>query len=85
MNTEGAAAAAVALKAYSLEAESAEFGLEPLAIQRLVEPVDLTEAPEDAVCSLVVDLMHFCQREKIDWMHDVVLPAGKRFWSESIQ
>jgi hypothetical protein len=37
--------------------------------------VDLTEAPEDAVCCLVIDLLHYCDREGIDFERDVLARA----------
>jgi hypothetical protein len=60
MNPRNAAAAEVALKAYALS------GLGMLGVDAkrdrimrgIAESVDLTEAPDDAVCSLVIDLMH---------------------------
>ncbi len=82
MNKEGAAAAEFTLKAYTIESDPAEFGIEPTAIQQIAESVDLTEASEDAVCSLVIDLMHYCEREEIDWSGDVVSRARDRFLSE---
>lgn len=82
MNKEGAAAAEFALKAYSIEFDPAEFGVQPSAIQQIAEGADLTEAPEDAVCSLVIDLMHYCEREEIDWSDDVVSRARERFLRE---
>ena len=82
MNKEGAAAAEFTLKAYTIGSDPADFGVEPTAIQQIAESVDLTEAPEDAVCSLVIDLMHYCEREKIDWTGDVATRAWERFWSE---
>lgn len=48
----------------------------------IAESVDLTEGPDDAVCSLVIDLMHYCERENIDWSGDVVSRARDRFESE---
>ena len=47
--------------------------------------VDLTEAPEDAVCSLVTDLLHYCEREKIDWTQEVLARAWKDFRSERMK
>ena len=82
MNEEGAAAAEFTLKAYTIESDPAEFDVEADAIHQIAESVDLTEAPEDAVCSLVIDLMHYCEREKIDWGGDVVPRAHNRFLSE---
>ena len=53
-------------------------------IQKIKDLVDLTEAPEDAVCSLVIDLLRYCEREKIDWIHDVMLRSRERFRSERV-
>ncbi len=72
MDKEGAAAAEFALKAYSLESDPAEFGVYAYPIQQIAGTVDLREAPEDAVCSLVTDLMHYCGREGIDWDGEVL-------------
>ncbi len=47
-------------------------------MRHVTAAVDLTEAPEDAVCSLVIDLLHYCQREKIDWQRDVIARAAER-------
>ena len=44
--------------------------------------VDLTEAPEDAVSSLVTDLLQYCEREKIDWTQEVMSRAWEGFRSE---
>ena len=82
MNKESAAAAEFALKAYSVETDPAEFGVEQITIDRIAQSVDLTETPEDAVCSLVIDLMHYCEQEKIARMDDVVYRARDRFRSE---
>ena len=51
-------------------------------MQELADAVDLTEAPEDAVCSLVIDLLQFCEREKIDWNEDVIRRAWEHFRNE---
>ncbi len=82
MNEKGAATAEFTLKAYTSESYPAEFSIEPTAIRQIAESVNLTEASEDAVCSLVVDLMHYCEREEIDWGRDVVSRARERFLSE---
>ncbi len=84
MNTEDAAAAELALKAYTLRDPEV---LHQLAdgdriMHRIAESVDLTEAPEDAMCSLVIDLMHYCDREKIEWSGEVVSRARERYESE---
>ena len=84
-NKEGAAAAELALKAHVLGCNP-----EILAgttegdrmMQEIAGRVDLTEAPEDAVCSLVIDLLQYCQQEKIDWTQDVMSRAWERFRRE---
>jgi hypothetical protein len=81
-NIEGAEAAEFALKAYSLEFTPECVSKLGKLRQQVADSVDLTEAPEDAVCSLVIDLMHYCNREKIDWTNDIVLRAGVRFQTE---
>jgi hypothetical protein len=80
-----AAAAELALKAHALAFDSAMLAELPngdRTMQEIAEAVDLTEAPEDAVASLVIDLMHYCEREKIDWPEEVMVRAGKRFRAE---
>jgi hypothetical protein len=77
---EAAAAAELALKAHVLA-----FDPEILAgmtdgartMREIADAVDLTEAPEDAVCSLVIDLMQYCGRERIDWNQEVM----SRVWT----
>ena len=79
------AAAELAVKAHVLA-----FNPEMLAettdgartIQEIADAVDLTEAPEDAVCGLVIDLLQYCDREKIDWTQDVMSRAWKHFRRE---
>src|SRR5436305_8432901 len=44
-------------------------------MREIADMVDLTEAPEDAVCSLITDLLQYCEREKIDWTQDVMSRA----------
>ncbi len=44
-------------------------------MRQMTDMVNLTEAPEDAVCSLVIDLLQYCEREKIDWTQDVMSRA----------
>jgi hypothetical protein len=69
-----AAAAELALKAHVLASDpeiTAYLADGKGMMQEIAETVDLTEAPEDAVASLVIDLMHYCEREKIDWSEDV--------------
>jgi hypothetical protein len=82
MPTTKAAAAEFALKSYIAEATPEtlnDLSDGPKLLRKLREAVDLTEAPEDAACSLVVDLMHYCEREKIDWSKEVLSRARERF------
>lgn len=74
-----AAAAELALKAHVLAFDPAMLAELPdgdRVMQEIAETVDLTEAPEDAVASLVIDLLQYCDREKIDWTDDVMSRAG---------
>ena len=82
---EGAADAELALKAYVLLSNPellVEVGDGDKMKQEIAGSVDLTEAPEDAVCSLVIDLMQYCEREKIDWTQDVMLRAREHLRCE---
>jgi len=82
---EGAADAELALKAYVLLSNPellAEVSDGDKMKQEIAGSVDLTEAPEDAVCSLVIDLMQYCEREKIDWTQDVMSRAWENFRSD---
>jgi hypothetical protein len=82
---EEVAAAELALKAHVLAFDPemiAEMTDGDRTMQEIADAVDLTEAPEDAVCSLVIDLMQYCEREKIDWNEDVMLQARKYIRSE---
>jgi hypothetical protein len=84
-NKEGVVAAELALKAHVLGSNSeilAEMTEGDRVMQEIADMVDLTEAPEDAVCSLVTDLLQYCEREKIDWTQDVMSRAWERFRSE---
>ena len=77
-------AAELALKAHVLGSDSeilAEMTEGDRVMQEIADMVDLTEAPEDAVCSLVTDLLQYCEREKIDWTQDVMSRAWERFRS----
>lgn len=68
------AAAELALKAHvviSTPEIMAEIPEGRAMMGRIAEAVNLTEAPEDAVCSLVIDLMRYCEGEDIDWTDDV--------------
>jgi hypothetical protein len=51
-------------------------------MQEIADTVNLTEAPEDAVCGLVIDLLQYCEREKIDWTEDVMSRARQHLRSE---
>ena len=84
-NKEGAAAAELALKAHVLRSDPeilAEMSERDRIMQEIADRVDLTEAPEDAVSSLVIDLLHYCEREKIDWTQDVMSRAWENFRSD---
>jgi hypothetical protein len=84
-NKEGAAAAELALKAHILRSNPeilAEMPEGNKTIREIADMVDLTEAPEDAVSSLVTDLLQYCEREKIDWTQEVMSRAWERFRSE---
>jgi len=72
------AAAELALKAHILAADPeilAEMTDGHETIRKIAGAVNLTESPEDAVCSLVIDLMLYCEGEKIDWNEEVIAPA----------
>ena len=51
-------------------------------MREIADAVNLTEAPEDAVCSLVIELMHYCDREKIDWNSEVMDRVWEHFGHE---
>jgi len=77
-NKKGAAAAELALKAHVLRSNPeilAEVTEGDRMMRQMRDRVDLTELPEDAVCSLVIDLLQYCEREKIDWTQDVMSRA----------
>ena len=86
---KGAAAAAeLALKAHVFRSSPeilADMTEGPRMMRSIADMVDLTEAPEDGVCSLVIDLMHYCEREKIDWTEDVLSRARRRFRSKRLE
>jgi hypothetical protein len=85
---EAAADAELALKAYVLLSNPellAEVSDGDKMKQEIADSVDLTEAPEDAVCSLVIDLMQYCEREKIDWTQDVMSRAQKHLRRKRVQ
>jgi hypothetical protein len=78
IKNEAVAAAELALKTHVLAFDPkmiAEMADGARTMEDIAEAVDLTEAPEDAVCSLVIDLMQYCEREKIDWNEEVMLRA----------
>jgi hypothetical protein len=82
MELESAAVAELALKIYSLAADSElqrTFREEDRLIRSATQLVELREAPEDAVCSLVIDLMHYCSEQNIDWGRDVIDRAENYF------
>jgi hypothetical protein len=85
IKNEAAAAAELALKAHVLAFDPeilAEMTDGVRTMQEIADAVDLTEAPEDAVCSLVIDLMQYCEREKIDWTQDVMSRAQEHLRGE---
>jgi hypothetical protein len=78
LNIKSATAAELALKAHSLYSTSdigADIPDTRNMMRQINSVINLREAPEDAVCSLVMDLMHYCNREEIDWDRDVMLRA----------
>lgn len=80
-------AAELALKAHVLGSNPeilAEMPEGDKIVRAVAETVDLTEAPEDAVCSLVTDLMQYCEREKIDWTEEIMSRACVQFRSERV-
>ena len=84
---EAAAAAELALKTHVLAFDPeilAEMTNGDRTMQEIADAVNLTEAPEDAVCSLVIDLMQYCKREKIDWTEDVMLRAKEYLQRERV-
>ena len=84
-NREGAAAAELALKAYVLASDPeilADMAEGDRMMREIADMVDLTEAPEDAVCSLVIDLLQYCEREKIEWTQEVMSRAWEHLRGE---
>ncbi len=82
---EEAGAAELALKAHVLASDPeilAAVTDGDTVMQEIADVVDLTEAPEDAVCSLVIDLMQYCEREKIDWAEGVMSRAWEHLGGE---
>ena len=85
IKNEAVAAAELALKAHVIAFDPemiAEMTDGDRTMQEIADVVDLTEAPEDAVCSLVIDLIRYCEREKIDWTEDVIERARKQLDSD---
>jgi hypothetical protein len=84
-NKERVAAAELALKAHVLGSSSeilAEMTEGDRMMREITDMIDLTEAPEDAVCSLVTDLLQYCEREKIDWTQEVMSRAWEHLRRE---
>jgi hypothetical protein len=84
-NKEVATAAELALKAHVLGSNPeilAEMTEGDLMMREIADMIDLTEAPEDAVCSLVADLLQYCEQEKIDWTQEVMSRAWEHFRSD---
>ncbi len=80
-----AAAAELALKAHVLASDPeilAEMTDGDRAMEEIADAVNLTEAPEDAICGLVIDLLQYCEREKIDWNEDVMSRAWEHLRRE---
>ena len=81
-NHRSADAAEIAVKAHVLRSDPRilfELTEGDRIMQEIAATVDLTEAPEDAVCSLVSDLLQYCKREKIDWDQEVMSRAMEEF------
>ena len=86
-NKERAAAAELALKAHILASNReilAGMMQGDSTIQEIADMVHLTEAPEDAVCSLVTDLLQYCDREKIDWTKEVMARAWEQLRNQRL-
>jgi hypothetical protein len=77
------AAAELALKAHVL-ASDPEMLTEMTdgTMREIAAAVNLTEASEDAVCGLVIDLLQYCEREKIDWTQEVMARAREELRRE---
>lgn len=83
-----AAAAELALKAHVLASDPkvlAEMTDGDRTVEEIADAVNLTEAPEDAVCGLVIDLLQYCEREKIDWNQDVMSRARQHLRSQRVR
>src|SRR5712691_8820157 len=84
-NKERVVAAELALKDHALGSNTeimAEMTEGDRVMREIADMIDLTEAPEDAVCSLVTDLLQYCEREKIDWTQEVMSRAWEQFRGE---
>jgi hypothetical protein len=82
---EDIAAAELALKAHVLASDPemlAHMTDGDRVMEEIADLVNLTEMPEDAVCSLVTDLLQYCEREKIDWNQDVMSRAREHLRRE---
>lgn len=80
-----AAAAELALKAHVLASDPevlAEMTDGDRTMEEIADAVNLTEAPEDAVCGLVIDLLQYCEQEEIDWTEDVMSRAWEHLRRE---
>jgi hypothetical protein len=85
IKNEAAAAAELALKVHVIAFDPemiAEVTDGDRTMREIADTVNLTEAPEDGVCSLVIDLMQYCERESIDWNQDVMLRAREHLRRE---
>jgi hypothetical protein len=82
---EEIAAAELALKAHVLASDPemlAEMTNGDRVMQETADMVNLTEAPEDAVCSLVIGLLQYCELENIDWNQEVMSRAREHLHRE---
>ncbi|HEV2806231.1 MAG TPA: hypothetical protein VGW57_15015 [Chthoniobacterales bacterium] len=82
---ERISAAELALKAYVVASDAvilAQLNNGDSVVEEIADAVDLSEAPEDTVCSLVIDLMQYCERQKIDWAEDVIERAQRHLDSD---
>jgi hypothetical protein len=82
---EEIAAAELALKAHVLASDPLNLAQIPdgeRMMQEIADSVELTEAPADAVCSLVIDLLQYCEREKIEWSQEVMSRAREHLRRE---
>jgi hypothetical protein len=83
--TSFASAAELALKAHAIAADDeliCDLPEGDMLKRNIGDAVNLMEAPEDAVCALVTDLLHYCDQHKIDWTEDVMSRAQEDFRRE---